>query len=53
MKNDKKEERKALLIRMDANMHKRLKICAIEEDNNMTTIVLRLIREYLNSNKEQ
>lgn len=47
------KERKALLIRMSGDLHKRLKIQAIEEDENMTAIVLRLIADYLEEQKKE
>ena len=38
---------KALLIKMDAEMHKLLKIRTTEQGVNMTTVVLKLIQDYL------
>lgn len=48
-----KEDRKALLVRMSEDLHKQLKIKAIEEGDNMTSIVLRLIEQYLDQHEEK
>ena len=42
-----KAKQKALLIKMDADMHKLLKIKTTEQGINMTTVVLKLIQSYL------
>ena len=42
-----KDKKKALLIKMDPEMHKLLKIRTTEHGENMTTVVLRLIQDYL------
>lgn len=47
------KDRKALLIRMSSDLHKKLKIQAIQEDKNMTEIVLRLIDEYLKKQEKE
>lgn len=44
---EKDRLKKALLIKMDPEMHKLLKIRATEYGENMTTVVLRLIQDYL------
>ena len=41
------EKKKALLVKMDAELHKELKIRTVENGENMTTVVLRLIEDYL------
>lgn len=40
-------DKKALLIKMDSEMHKKLKMHAVQQCKNMTDIVLKLIEEYL------
>ncbi len=40
-------EKKALLIKMDPEMHKRLKMKTVERGENMTVVVLELIERYL------
>ncbi len=42
-----KEEKKALLVKMDPDLHKLFKIKTTTQGENMTTVVLRLIQEYL------
>jgi predicted HicB family RNase H-like nuclease len=42
-----KGKQKALLVKMEAEMHKLLKIKATEQGVNMTAVVLRLIQDYL------
>jgi len=42
-----KDKKKALLVKMDPEMHKLLKIRTTEYGENMTTVVLRLIQDYL------
>lgn len=40
-------EKKALLIKMDPELHKKLKIKTTESGRNMTQVVLELIEKYL------
>lgn len=42
-----KAKQKALLVKMDAEMHKLLKIKATEQGVNMTAVVLKLVQDYL------
>lgn len=44
---DEKNTKKALLIKMDPETHKLLKIKTTERGENMTAVVLRLIQDYL------
>lgn len=41
------EKQKALLIKMDPETHKALKVKAAEQGVNMTTIILKLVQDYL------
>lgn len=41
------DEKKALLIKMNPEMHKRLKMKTVERGENMTAVVLQLIEKYL------
>jgi plasmid stability protein len=42
-----KDKTKALLIKMDSEMHKALKVRAAEQGINMTNIILKLVQNYL------
>lgn len=42
-----KMKKKALLVKMDSETHKMLKIKTTEQGENMTAVVLRLIQGYL------
>jgi len=44
-----KGKQKALLVKMNAEMHKLLKIKATEQGINMTAVVLSLIQNYLST----
>lgn len=46
-------EKKALLVKMDPEMHKRLKMKTVERGENMTTVVLELIEKYLAGDEPQ
>jgi len=47
------EKKKALLIKMDPELHRLLKIKTAESGENMTALVLRLIRVYLSQDPEK
>ena len=49
---EKDEKKKALLIKMDSETHKLLKIKTTERGENMTVVVLRLIQDYLAESPE-
>lgn len=42
-----KGKQKALLIKMDSEVHRLLKVKAAEQGVNMTTVILKLIQEYI------
>lgn len=42
-----KGQQKALLIKMDAETHRLLKVKSAEQGVNMTAVVLKLIQDYL------
>lgn len=44
---EKDDKKKALLIKMDSELHRELKIKTTEQGENMTVVVLRLIQDYL------
>ncbi len=45
--DEKNTGKKALLIKMDSELHKELKIRTTQRGENMTVVVLRLIQDYL------
>ena len=44
---------KILSVKMDDELHKKLRIYAVNQDRTVTDIVLELVREYLETKKEQ
>ena len=46
-------DKKALLIKMDATLHKRLKLATTKSEDTMTSVVLKLIEEYLKKVEEK
>lgn len=44
---------KTLSVKMDDELHKRLRIYAVKHDRTATDIVVELVREYLETKKEQ
>lgn len=47
VKVDRDDKVKALLVKMPSDMHKLLKVKTAESGENMTTVILKLIEEYL------
>lgn len=45
-------DKKALLIKMDVELHRQLKVKTAERGENMTTVVLKLIEDYLRSSQK-
>ena len=43
----------ALFIKMESDIHKRLKIATAESEDTMTAVVLQLIKEYLQKAEEK
>lgn len=44
---------KILSVKMDDELHKKLRIYAVNQDRTVTDIVVELVREYLETKKEQ
>ena len=44
---------KILSVKMDDELHKKLRIYAVNQDRTVTDIVVDLVREYLETKKEQ
>ena len=44
---------KILSVKMDDELHKKLRIYAVNQDRTVTDIVVELVRDYLETKKEQ
>ena len=47
------EERKRLHVHLPASLHKTLKLLAVEQDRDMTAVVIDALKEYLGARRAQ